>query len=211
MARKTRRSSCRPPACRDATRASAGAFNSIVGSMGTSGGHERRSRLYCGAAHAALRRGHAPRAPQPLVRRSRGAEGRRAGARQAAEAARPDSRRRPRSTICRPVRSSESARRARAMRCSAGSSSSTSRRSRFAQRAGRGPFRVYASDRAGNTITPDLFQQSRLGEEAASAGRDRSSFPASSRPTAQEWQIVHPEVPEPGKAADCRCASPSIR
>ena len=63
------------------------------------------------------------------------------------------------------------------------------------------------SDAAGNTITLGLFQQSRLGEEATA---DRREAVVSGRLDAygDEWQIVHPEVLDAGKAADLPLREP---
>ncbi|MEO6360781.1 MAG: ATP-dependent DNA helicase RecG [Sphingomicrobium sp.] len=67
-------------------------------------------------------------------------------------------------------------------------------------RSGRGPTRVHASDSDGNTITLVYFnnpgwanKQLPLGEQRTISGKLEAY--------GDEWQIIHPEVAEPGKAA----------
>ena len=72
---------------------------------------------------------------------------------------------------------------------------------------GRGPYRVYSSDKAGNVITLAYFnnpgwakKQLPLGEPKIVSGRlDRYG---------DQWQIVHPEVVDPAKVADLPLREP---
>jgi len=75
------------------------------------------------------------------------------------------------------------------------------------RQGGRGPMRVFTSDRAGNTITLVYFnnpgwakKQLPLGETKIVAGK--------LDPYGDEWQIVHPEVLDAGKAADLPLREP---
>src|SRR5690242_10139045 len=65
-------------------------------------------------------------------------------------------------------------------------------------RSGRGPFRVLASDRDGNTISLIYFNNPGWAKKSLPLGQPRV---VSGKLDAygDEWQIVHPEVSEPGK------------
>ncbi|MBA2466042.1 MAG: ATP-dependent DNA helicase RecG, partial [Sphingomonas sp.] len=76
-----------------------------------------------------------------------------------------------------------------------------------ARQGGRGPLRIFASDSDGNTITLVYFnnpgwakKQLPIGEARIVAGRLDAY--------GDEWQIVHPEVLPPGKAADLPLREP---
>ena len=66
-------------------------------------------------------------------------------------------------------------------------------------RSGRGPMRVFASDADGNTISLDLSSTIPGGRSAACRWARSASFRASSKQYGDEWQIIHPEVAEPGQ------------
>jgi ATP-dependent DNA helicase RecG len=73
--------------------------------------------------------------------------------------------------------------------------------------AGRGPTRIFATDGAGNTLTLTFFhnpgwarKQLPLGEERVVSGRLDA--------WGDEWQIVHPDVVEPGAAGDIAVREP---
>jgi ATP-dependent DNA helicase RecG len=65
-------------------------------------------------------------------------------------------------------------------------------------RSGRGPFRVFASDREGNTISLVYFNNPGWARKSLPMGEVRI---ASGKLEAygDEWQIIHPEVIQPGK------------
>ena len=67
-------------------------------------------------------------------------------------------------------------------------------------RSGRGPTRIFAADSAGNTIAIIFFnnpgwakKQLPLGELRTVAGKLETY--------GDEWQIIHPEISEPGKGS----------
>ena len=73
--------------------------------------------------------------------------------------------------------------------------------------AGRGPTRIFATDAVGNTLTLTFFnnpawarKQLPLGEERVVSGRLDA--------WGDEWQIVHPDVVEPGAAGDIAVREP---
>src|SRR5215218_5530644 len=75
------------------------------------------------------------------------------------------------------------------------------------RQGGRGPLRIFASDRDGNTITLVYFnnpgwakKQLPIGEAKIVSGRLDAY--------GEEWQIVHPEVLASGKAADLPLREP---
>src|SRR6185312_5836141 len=65
-------------------------------------------------------------------------------------------------------------------------------------RSGRGPMRVFASDSDGNTISLIYFNNPGWAKRQLPIGQTRT---ASGKLEAygDEWQIIHPEVTEPGK------------
>ena len=73
--------------------------------------------------------------------------------------------------------------------------------------AGKGPFRVYASDGAGNTVTLTYFNNPGWAKKSLPLGEPKL---VSGKLDAygQDLQIVHPEVLDPGKAADLPLREP---
>src|SRR3990170_779775 len=73
--------------------------------------------------------------------------------------------------------------------------------------AGKGPFRVYASDKAGNTVTLTYFNNPGWAKKSLPLGVPKL---VSGKLDAygQDLQIVHPEVLDPGKAADLPLREP---
>jgi ATP-dependent DNA helicase RecG len=65
-------------------------------------------------------------------------------------------------------------------------------------RSGRGPMRVYAADGDGNTITLVYFNNPDWAKRSLPVGEVRTVSGKLER-YGDEWQIVHPEVSEPGK------------
>lgn len=72
-------------------------------------------------------------------------------------------------------------------------------------RAGRGPMRVYASDKAGNRISLIYFNNPGWAKRSLPLGQMRT-VSGKLEAYGEEWQIIHPEVSEAGKGAQ-----PSIR
>jgi ATP-dependent DNA helicase RecG len=64
---------------------------------------------------------------------------------------------------------------------------------------GRGPTRVYAVDGEGNTLTLAFFGQGGWAAKQLPIGQKRT-ITGKLEAYGDEWQIVHPEVTEPGKA-----------
>jgi ATP-dependent DNA helicase RecG len=75
------------------------------------------------------------------------------------------------------------------------------------RQGGRGPLRIFASDRDGNTITLVYFNNPGWAKKQLPIGEAKT---VSGRLDAygEEWQIVHPEVMAPGKAADLPLREP---
>jgi ATP-dependent DNA helicase RecG len=73
--------------------------------------------------------------------------------------------------------------------------------------AGKGPFRVYASDKAGNTVTLTYFNNPGWAKKSLPLGEPKL---VSGKLDAygQDLQIVHPEVLDPGKAVDLPLREP---
>ena len=67
-------------------------------------------------------------------------------------------------------------------------------------RSGRGPTRVPASDRAGNTITLVYFNNPGWAKKQLPLG-ERRTVSGKLEAYGDEWQIIHPEVAEPEKAS----------
>ena len=65
-------------------------------------------------------------------------------------------------------------------------------------RSGRGPLRVFASDADGNTITLVYFNHPGWAKKTLPKGQKRT-VSGKLEQYGDEWQIVHPEVSEPGK------------
>src|SRR5437868_9697543 len=68
-------------------------------------------------------------------------------------------------------------------------------------RSGRGPMRVYASDGDGNTITLVYFNNPGWAIRTLPIGQTRT-VSGKLEAYGDEWQIIHPEVSEPGKGAE---------
>jgi ATP-dependent DNA helicase RecG len=64
--------------------------------------------------------------------------------------------------------------------------------------SGRGPMRVFASDSDGNTITLVYFNNPGWARKSLPKGEKRI-VSGKLEPYGDEWQIIHPEVIEPGK------------
>jgi ATP-dependent DNA helicase RecG len=67
-------------------------------------------------------------------------------------------------------------------------------------RSGRGPTRIYASDGDGNTITLVYFNNPGWAKRSLPIGQTRT-VSGKLESYGDEWQIIHPEVSEPGKGA----------
>ena len=65
-------------------------------------------------------------------------------------------------------------------------------------RSGRGPMRVFAADGDGNTITLVYFNNPNWAKRSLPAGAMRT-VSGKLEQYGDEWQIIHPEVSEPGK------------
>jgi ATP-dependent DNA helicase RecG len=65
-------------------------------------------------------------------------------------------------------------------------------------RSGRGPMRVFASDPEGNTISLIYFNNSGWAKRSLPMGEKRI-VSGKLEAYGEEWQIIHPEVSEPGK------------
>ncbi|HEY8593376.1 MAG TPA: ATP-dependent DNA helicase RecG [Sphingomicrobium sp.] len=72
--------------------------------------------------------------------------------------------------------------------------------SRGPRPGGRGPTRVYASDREGNTISLTYFNNPGWAKKSLPMGETRT-VSGKLEAYGDEWQIIHPEVAEPGKGA----------
>ena len=143
------------------------------------GRHDRQIvviALFAVTRGATLTTDHAPGHPQPAVHRSRGAEGRRAAGRQAAQAARPDAGGGPALSFADGV--DRTGARARRQLGAAGPQRDPRP---DAVRSPRKPFgpRADADLRLGRRRQhhqPHLFQQSRLGEAQLAAGPEADGF-----------------------------------
>jgi ATP-dependent DNA helicase RecG len=67
-------------------------------------------------------------------------------------------------------------------------------------RSGRGPMRVFASDADGNTITLVYFNNPGWAKRSVPIGQERT-VSGKLEAYGDEWQIIHPEVSEPGTGA----------
>src|SRR4029079_13670449 len=65
-------------------------------------------------------------------------------------------------------------------------------------RSGRGPMRVFASDSDGNTISLIYFNNPGWAKRSLPIGQVRT-VSGKLEAYGDEWQIIHPEVAEPGK------------
>jgi ATP-dependent DNA helicase RecG len=65
-------------------------------------------------------------------------------------------------------------------------------------RSGRGPMRIFASDGAGNTISLIYFNNPGWAKRSLPMGETRT-VSGKLEAYGDEWQIIHPEVSEPGK------------
>src|SRR5438132_7472020 len=65
-------------------------------------------------------------------------------------------------------------------------------------RSGRGPMRVFASDADGNTISLIYFNNPGWAKRSLPIGQTRT-VSGKLEAYGDEWQIIHPEVSEPGK------------
>jgi len=72
-------------------------------------------------------------------------------------------------------------------------------------RSGRGPMRVFASDGDGNTISLVYFNNPGWAKRSLPVGQVRT-ISGKLEQYGDEWQIIHPEVSEPGKGA-----APAVR
>ena len=68
-------------------------------------------------------------------------------------------------------------------------------------RSGRGPMRVFASDAEGNTISLIYFNSPGWAKRSLPAGQLRT-VSGKLEAYGDEWQIIHPEVSEPGQGAE---------
>jgi len=68
-------------------------------------------------------------------------------------------------------------------------------------RSGRGPMRVFASDRDGNTISLVYFNNPGWAKKSLPLGESRI-VSGKLEAYGDEWQIIHPEVLQPGKDAE---------
>ncbi|HKX91314.1 MAG TPA: ATP-dependent DNA helicase RecG, partial [Sphingomicrobium sp.] len=67
-------------------------------------------------------------------------------------------------------------------------------------RSGRGPTRIFAADGAGNTISLVYFNNPGWAKRSLPIGQART-VSGKLEQYGDEWQIIHPEVSEPGKGA----------
>src|SRR5690349_16645054 len=67
-------------------------------------------------------------------------------------------------------------------------------------RSGRGPTRIYASDGDGNTISLIYFNNPGWAKRSLPIGQVKT-VSGKLEAYGDEWQIIHPEVSEPGKGA----------
>jgi ATP-dependent DNA helicase RecG len=74
-------------------------------------------------------------------------------------------------------------------------------------RSGRGPMRVYAADGDGNTITLVYFNNPGWAKRSLPVGEVRT-VSGKLEQYGDEWQIIHPEVSEPGKGAQPAAREP---
>src|SRR3954468_113867 len=65
-------------------------------------------------------------------------------------------------------------------------------------RSGRGPTRIFASDSEGNTISLIYFNNPGWAKRSLPLGQPRT-VSGKLEAYGDEWQIIHPEVSEPGK------------
>ena len=72
-------------------------------------------------------------------------------------------------------------------------------------RSGRGPMRVFASDQDGNTISLIYFNNPSWAKRSLPMGEKRI-ISGKLEAYGDEWQIIHPEIAEPGKGP-----APAIR
>jgi len=80
-------------------------------------------------------------------------------------------------------------------------------------RSGRGPMRIFASDPDGNTISLIYFNNPGWAKRSLPMGEKRI-ISGKLEAYGDEWQIIHPEVAEPGKGPapairERRCATRS--
>ena len=68
-------------------------------------------------------------------------------------------------------------------------------------RSGRGPMRVFAADGEGNTISLIYFNNPGWAKRSLPLGQLRT-VSGKLEAYGDEWQIIHPEVSEPGKGAE---------
>ena len=68
-------------------------------------------------------------------------------------------------------------------------------------RSGRGPTRVFATDSDGNTISLIYFNNPGWAKRSLPAGQLRT-VSGKLEAYGDEWQIIHPEVSEPGQGAE---------
>ena len=68
-------------------------------------------------------------------------------------------------------------------------------------RSGRGPMRVFASDGDGNTISLIYFNNPGWAKRSVPIGQLRT-ISGKLEAYGDEWQIIHPEVTEPGKGPE---------
>ena len=74
-------------------------------------------------------------------------------------------------------------------------------------RSGRGPLRVLAADRDGNTVTLVYFNNPGWAKKSLPIGEQRT-VAGKLEQYGDEWQIIHPEVLAPGKAAELPLREP---
>ena len=70
-------------------------------------------------------------------------------------------------------------------------------------RSGRGPMRIFASDPDGNTISLIYFNNPGWAKRSLPMGEKRI-ISGKLEAYGDEWQIIHPEVAEPGKGPAAR-------
>ena len=74
--------------------------------------------------------------------------------------------------------------------------------------SGRAPLRILALDGDDNTLTLTFFNNPGWAKKQLPLNQKRTVI-GKLDAWGNEWQIVHPEVLEPGTAATCRCVSRS--
>lgn len=74
-------------------------------------------------------------------------------------------------------------------------------------RSGRGPMRVFAADRDGNTISLVYFNNPGWAKKSLPLGQARI-VSGKLEAYGDEWQIIHPEVIQPGKDAEPAAREP---